>query len=80
CWSPPERPAQPYVVATRTGRGAGGGRRRRFMVDFTAEEFADPTRGLGLKPNLTTQRGRIGNVDGRFVPELRLYRVGFELD
>ena len=81
CWQPPERPSMPHVVATRTGRApGGGGRRRRFMVDFTSDEFADPTRGVGLKPNLSNQRGKISGIDGRFVPELRLYRVTFELD
>ena len=81
CWQPPERPSMPHVVATRTGRApGGGGRRRRIMVYFSSDEFADPTRGVGLKPNLSNQRGKISGIDGRFVPELRLYRVTFELD
>jgi glucans biosynthesis protein len=80
CWSAPERPATAWVSATRTGRGPGGGRRRRFLVDFTSEDFADPAKSQGLRPNLTNQRGRIANVDGRLVPELKLYRVGFDLD
>lgn len=80
CWTPPERPPLASVVATRTGRGQGGGRRRRFLVDFTSEDFADPTKVAGLKPTLTNQRGRIANVDGRLVPDARLYRVTFDLD
>lgn len=80
CWSPPERPANAYVTSTRTGRAPAGGRRRRFLVDFSAEDFADPTRSAGLQAKLTHQRGRVGPVDGRLVPELKLYRVAFDLD
>lgn len=80
CWTPPERPSLAAVISTRTGRGQGGGRRRRFLVDFSSEDFADPAKAAGLKPNLTNQRGRVGNVDGRLVPEQKLYRVGFDLD
>lgn len=80
CWSPPERPPLAAVSATRTGRGQGGGRRRRFLVDFSAEDFGDASKSGGLKPVLTNQRGRISNVDGRLVPESRIYRVTFDLD
>lgn len=80
CWSPPERPPLATVTASRTGRGQGGGRRRRFVVDFSAEDFADPVKAAGLKANLTHQRGRVGNIDGRLVPDLKLYRVAFDLD
>jgi glucans biosynthesis protein len=80
CWSPPERAPFAFVTSTRTGRAQGGGRRRRFLVDFSSEEFADPARGSGLRVNLTHQRGRVGAIDGRLVPELRLYRVTFDLD
>ena len=50
------------------------------MVDFSAEDFADPVKAAGLKANLTHQRGRVGNIDGRLVPDLKLYRVAFDLD
>ena len=36
CWVPPERPPLATVAATRVGRGSGG-RRRRFIVEFTGE-------------------------------------------
>lgn len=80
CWSPPERPPHAAVTATRVGRGQGGGRRRRFLVDFTSDDFADAAKSANLKPNLTNQRGRLGAIDGRLVPEQKLYRVGFDLD
>ncbi len=80
CWAPPERPPSAMVVATRTGRAQGGGRRRRFLVDFTAEDFGDREKSAGLRANLTNQRGRVGNIDGRLVPDLKLYRVAFDLD
>ncbi|MDP2803915.1 MAG: glucan biosynthesis protein [Phreatobacter sp.] len=80
CWSPPERPPFAFVSSSRTGRAQGGGRRRRFLVDFSSDEFADPARAGGLRANLTHQRGRVSAVDGRLVPELRLYRVSFDLD
>lgn len=80
CWTPPERPPLASVSATRTGRGQGGGRRRRFLVDFSAEDFGDAAKSAGIKPMLTNQRGRVSNVDGRLVPESRIYRVTFDLD
>ncbi len=80
CWSPPERPQVAWVSATRAGRAPGGGRRRRFLVDFSYEDFADPAKVQNLRPNLTNQRGRIVSVDGRLVPDVKLYRVAFDLD
>lgn len=80
CWSPPERPGSAFVTSTRVGRAPSGGRRRRFLVDFSSDEFADAGRINGLQAKLTHQRGRVSPLDGRLVPELKLYRVAFDLD
>lgn len=80
CWSPLERPPGAWSNGVRVGRAAGGPRRRRFLVDFTAEEFADRTSAPAWRPNLGVNRGRIHNLEGRLVPENKLYRVSFDLD
>jgi glucans biosynthesis protein len=79
CWQPPERPATTIVSATRTGKG-GGGRRRRFIVDFTGDMLKDPQAFQDLKPMLTSSPGALGNLRQWNYPERRLCRVGFELD
>ncbi len=54
CWQPPDRPPLAIVTATRIGRGSGG-RRRRFLVDFTGDISADAL--ADLKPVLTVGPG-----------------------
>lgn len=77
CWTPPERPAVAIVSMTRSGRGSGG-RRRRFVVEFSGETLAATP--ADLKPTLTASPGTIGNVRVWSYPERRSVRVAFELD
>ncbi|MEI8146439.1 MAG: glucan biosynthesis protein [Alphaproteobacteria bacterium] len=79
-WGPQERHPGAIASGLRVGRAPGGGRRRRFFVDFTSDDFADNAVGSTLKANLSAHRGRILSQDARLVPELRLYRVSFDLD
>jgi glucans biosynthesis protein len=78
CWTPPDRPGGAIVSATTTG--AAGGRRRRFVVDFTGDAVADPARAAAIRPNVSTSVGAIRDVVGRPNPEIKGYRVTFDLD
>ncbi|MGA0593832.1 glucan biosynthesis protein [Enterovirga sp. CN4-39] len=77
CWAPPERPALAAVTSTRSGRGAGG-RRRRFLVEFTGENLS--TVPPDLKPVVATSSGAIQNLRFWSYPERRTVRVSFDLD
>ncbi|HEY0292718.1 MAG TPA: glucan biosynthesis protein, partial [Hansschlegelia sp.] len=76
CWTPPDRSTGAIVAATVTG--AAGGRRRRFVVDFAGDAVADPARQI--RANVTTSVGQIREPVGRPNPELKGYRVTFDLD
>ncbi len=78
-WQPPERPRLAVVTATRAGRG-GGGRRRRFVVDFTGDGLKDPQLLQELKPALSAGPGTVGNMRIWTHPDRRLCRIGFDLD
>jgi glucans biosynthesis protein len=78
CWSPPERPPLATVVATRVGRGSGG-RRRRFVVEFTTEALGENP-PQDLKSVLTVGPGTFQNLRLWTYPERKAVRVGFELD
>jgi glucans biosynthesis protein len=78
CWAVPERPPLALVSATRVGRG-NGGRRRRFLVDFSG----DALNGSGpadLKPLLNVSPGSAQNLKLFSHPERKTVRVAFDLD
>jgi periplasmic glucans biosynthesis protein len=78
CWQPPERPELATVSATRVGRGSGG-RRRRFVVDFTGE-MLNGTPLPDLKAAATAAPGTIQNLRTWPYPDRKTLRVTFELD
>lgn len=78
CWSPPDRPGGAVVFGTTTG--SAGGRRRRFVVDFTGEALADPARADQIRAMASTNVGQLRDVVGRPNPEIKGYRVTFDLD
>lgn len=78
CWSPPDRPAAATTFATTIG--SAGGRRRRFVVDFTGEAVADPGRAASIRVAASTSVGQLRDVVGRANPEIKGYRVTFDLD
>lgn len=78
CWTPPDRPGGATTVATVVG--AAGGRRRRFVVDFAGDSVADPNRAGAIRPIVSTSVGAIRDVVGRPNPEIKGYRVTFDLD
>jgi glucans biosynthesis protein len=78
CWAPPERPPLATVSATRVGRGSGG-RRRRFVVEFTTEALGENP-PQDIKSVLTVGPGAFHNLRQWVYPERKAVRVGFELD
>lgn len=76
-WAPPERPALAAVTMTRSGKG-GGGRRRRFIVEFAGEGLAAAI--PDLRAALTAGPGTIQSSRLWPYPERRSVRVVFELD
>ncbi len=79
CWTPLERPNLAIVTDTRMGRGSNG-RRRRFIVEFTSEAFADPARTADLTPAVSTSAGTILAVRTFGLPINKTFRVHFELE
>jgi periplasmic glucans biosynthesis protein len=79
CWSPPEKPNLAIAAVSRSGRGTSG-KRRRFVVDFSGDMFADAARTLDIKPVLTSGPGQITSIRSFLSRERKSYRVLFELD
>lgn len=77
-WNSPERPPLATVVATRSGRGSTG-RRRRFTVDFSGDMLGDNW-PKDLKSVLTVGPGTFQNLKLLPYPERKTVRVAFELD
>ncbi|MGO4705308.1 glucan biosynthesis protein [Microvirga sp. 2MCAF38] len=78
CWTPPERPPLATVIATRTGQGRSG-RRRRFIVDFAGDSLLGIPAG-DLKAVLNVGPGSFQNLKLWAYPERKTARVAFELD
>ena len=79
CWTPPDRPGLPTVTDTRIGR-APGSKRRRFVVQFSGDIFADPAVYPGLKPMLSASAGTIGQIRTFPSRERTTFRVLFDMD
>jgi periplasmic glucans biosynthesis protein len=78
-WTPPARPDLAIVTDTRSGR-ASHAHRRRFVVEFKSEIFADPQLEQEIKPALTAGPGAIVWVRQFYSSETKTCRVMFELD
>ncbi len=77
-WAPPVRPAVAIAANSRVGRG-GGGRRRRFVVDFTGDTvMAVPL--AEIRTVLTAAPGTIPSSRLWLYPDRKTVRVSFELD
>ncbi|MDX7953442.1 glucan biosynthesis protein [Lichenihabitans sp. Uapishka_5] len=79
CWVPPNHPGLATVTATRGGHGSTG-RRRRFVVEFTGDVFADESTWPNLNQMLSTNVGTITATQTFYSQERRTCRVLFELD
>ncbi|MDB5649246.1 MAG: opgG [Hyphomicrobiales bacterium] len=83
CWTPPDRPSLAFVAGSRSGRPPGaqsGARRRRFLVDFSGDIFADPQRSAEVTPNLNASPGAISSVRTFLNRERKSLRVLFDMD
>lgn len=79
CWVPPNHPSLAVVTGTRGGRGSTG-KRRRFVVEFTGDIFADEGTWPNLKQMLSTNVGTITATQTFYSKERKTCRVLFELD
>jgi periplasmic glucans biosynthesis protein len=79
CWTPPNHPGMAIVTATRGGHG-GTGKRRRFLVEFTGDVFADEGTWASIRQMLSVSTGTITAVQTFYAKELKTCRVLFELD
>ncbi len=77
CWTSPERPT---VAITKTSRGGRVGKRRRFLVDFTGDVFADPSKTPEIRPNLRANPGTSASIRTFLSRERRNFRVSFDID
>ncbi len=77
CWTPPARPGLATVVSSRAGKL---GKRRRFIVEFVADLFADPLKAAQVTASIEAAQGQI--VATRLFPyhDRRSIRVVFDLD
>ena len=79
CWTPLQRPPMPVVTDTRVGRGSSG-KRKRFLVEFSGEPFADPQHTADLKPTVSSSVGAVSGVRTFTSKDNKTFRVLFELD
>lgn len=83
CWSPPAGPGLASVVTSRGGRTPGApanSRRRRFLVEFTGNMFADTQRAADINANLSVSPGSIISVRTFLSRERKSFRVLFDVD
>jgi glucans biosynthesis protein len=81
CWSPPARPPISLVSQSRGGRTPGsGGKRRRFIVEFYGDIFADEAKSRDISPNLSANPGAIVAVRKHVSRDTKTYRVVFDLE
>jgi periplasmic glucans biosynthesis protein len=83
CWTPPERPPGAIAMHSRSGRppgAAAGSRRRRFLVEFVGDVFADPQRIQDLAANLAAAPGSIAAAKTYLNVDRKSFRVMFDID
>ncbi len=79
CWNPPSSPDLAFVQGVRGGRGQSG-KRRRFLVDFRGDIFADAARVPDVKANLTGSPGALVATRVFLSRERKSCRILFEID
>lgn len=83
CWQPPTRPPMARVLTSHSGRAGSGQanpRRRRFLVDFAGDMFADPQTPADINANLSASPGAISSVRTYLDRERKSFRVVFDMD
>jgi glucans biosynthesis protein len=77
CWTPPARPALATVMSSRAGKV---GKRRRFIVEFVGDLFADPQKAAQVSAAVEAGPGQIVATRLYAYKERRSVRVVFDLD
>jgi glucans biosynthesis protein len=77
CWTPPARPDRAVVVTSRMGKV---GKRRRFIVEFVSDAFADPEKAADVNAALDASLGQIVAMKLYPYKDRRSIRVVFDLD
>ncbi|MBV8474805.1 MAG: glucan biosynthesis protein [Hyphomicrobiales bacterium] len=77
CWSPPTKPDFAIVAGSREGKL---GKRRRFVVEFVADQFADPQKTVGITAAIEAAQGQIVSNRLFAYKDRRSVRVVFDLD
>ena len=83
CWTPPTRPPGAVAMQSRSGRPPGatvGSRRRRFLVEFIGDVFAETARNQDISANLAVSAGTIISARNFVNSERKSCRVLFDLD
>jgi glucans biosynthesis protein len=83
CWSPPSSPTSASVVDSRGGRTPGApanSRRRRFLVEFTGDMFANAQNASDIAPNLKVAPGTVIGIRTFLSRERKSFRVLFDVD
>jgi len=78
CWTPPERPALAVTTGSYSGHGSSN-KRRRFIVEFTGDNLADPQL-QDIKPSLSITPGTITLIRTFRYKDFKVFRVLFEFD
>jgi glucans biosynthesis protein len=78
CWSPPDRPPLPRIVDTRGGL-AWDQKGRLFVIDVVGDALKPLAGGAPPKLEVTTGKGKIENAVALPNPEIKGWRISFEL-
>lgn len=77
CWTPPARPDRAVAVSSRVGKI---GKRRRFVVEFVSDLFADPQKAAEVTAAIDANPGQIVAIRVYSYKDRRSVRVVFDLD
>jgi periplasmic glucans biosynthesis protein len=77
CWTPPAKPELATVASSRSGKL---GKRRRFIVEFVADAFADPQKAAEVGAAIDASPGQIAASRLYAYKDRRSIRVVFDLD
>ena len=77
CWTPPAHSDRAIVVSSRVGKV---GKRRRFIVEFVSDAFADPQKAAEAVASIEASPGQIVAIRLYPYKDRRSVRVVFDLD